>query len=342
MNQVISLYSSALLSHQSSFHSIIDIPDEILTIILSEVYPEVNKTFGILTMVSKCLTRKIFPSIGQIKKSFISNYKLVKYMSGLTELHILNNSLDLSSFSKNIFSHLEILRIHANMVEQLMASDYLDTFVENPDQHPKSLALPFKMSRLHTIIFWNDQWLNGSTESEYKFIFNQDVIPNISKIVLTRCRMNNIYEFSGLKSLELTGCYVVTQVINCMKLESLVVRYPTISSFIVLSIQSLKHLTLGNSYHVDISGCANLESLDISCVKSVDVRRMTKLKHLTLCMTNLFSEEMLLNISDEFFPSLRLLKYYSCPKIAVTSERVLNTSKIVQGSLRGFMVIYKS
>lgn len=355
MHQAISLLSGSFPN------LILDIPVELLAIILSDIHPdgEVNKALGILTMVSKCLTRKIFQSLEYIRIAAVSRCELVRHLSGLTRLLIIGDGISLSSFNKNIWGNLKYLIIPAYLINQLNMSHYPDMFVQNPDiliQNPNvpegeihtsstlssHSLLPYGMKNLSRIRIKGD-----NVRGDAKFKINPLLIPNVSWIELSKCRILNIDEFKGLKKLVLIRTRNITKFsqwlngIQSSNLEFLILLKVVGRSQMVISMPALKGLFVDKyNYDLDISGCVNLRILNVRFVGRVIIGRMANLQHLILNESRFVWYDQPVSISDELFPSLEIVEVYwldneRLSSIKVISDRILENKKI--GS--GFMVL---
>lgn len=359
MTQVISLISSSSSSSSVSYLSIFSIPPEILAEILSGVYsramcsllyPEVNKTFGILMMVSKSMIRNLKLAIKYVKKSSISDYTLVKHMSGLVELRVLSERISLSMFNKNIFGNLEILSISSEDFRLLNTGNYLDILLDNTEEYPltniltgddsgniltgscsEGLSLEYRMTKLHTICINN---FTGNDPCLNSININPDIFPNIRTIKLERCHISNISEYTSLKnlrSLELNMSDIDLNKVCELNLESLKIDlYRGLDDNI--SITSLKNLDIISCCSdINISECVNLERLKIVRSGTVIVGRMANIQHLIMaeCKLVRFSSStrryVLAEISDELFPSLRMLEYYKCPITVLGTGRMFES-----------------
>lgn len=334
--------------------SIFNIPSEILGLILEDVYTEVNKTFGILMTVSKSLMKKIVPALGYIRRSVITNYRLAKHLSGLTELFIADDDEDnicvdgvvnLPHLNKNIWGNLEILRIPYRIISQLNENEFLDKFVEcNTDEYVETSSLlvdqnlfPYKMGKLHTLS------IAEFIDNEGGYYINPSVIPDISKMMFRRCVISNLSEFTNLQYLKLNYCRIdtsVVEMINGMNLKSLVIqcsiKHGNTVQISAISLRTLKIERFDKHTVLDISGCSNLESLNISDTGKVLFGRMVNLHKLVLGLSKFVPKIVTDNSQElgsinELLPSVRSLNVTRCPHIRIKS---VNESKNGESYLR--------
>ena len=359
MTQAITLHSSTILSQD-----IFNIPPEILAQILEDVYQEVNKTFGILMMVSKLLAKKIIPALRYIRRTVITNYKLARHLSGLVELFVVDgidedieenqdkDVADLSVFSKNIWGNLEILSIPSRLIYQLNRNEWLDKFVDNPEEC-LDISVLLKIS-IHSRILPKSQthasqmFIYGmknlrilsvvESSGEWKgYNINPSAIPNVDKMILIRCFIRNLHEFSNLQHLSIRDCPLDSfymKIINSLNLKVLIIHRPW-SSNLQITLSNLRKLVIKGSERgmiemLDISECINLESLNLYKVGKVTFGRMVNLHELVLDSSEFIpknSKESII-LTQNLLPSLRSLKIINCPHLQAQSIKESKDGKV--------------
>lgn len=290
MTQAITLLSSLTEIYPNPF---LILPSEILAIILEDTGDYANESFIILSLVSKEMESRLLSAIPYVERMKVGKNKILELFTGVKHLEIMEISVNLRSFSRNIFGNLDSLKMLGKCCFQLYEDE-----IRYREIGKSMKSLTFLMPNLRIFEVYNGD--------KCHIRINQNSMPNLKILKISDCVALELLKFKNLEELEIRKSKIHSNILNGLNIRKLTLNTVSYMDYLIYhttNISTLRSLTVEESWAPNIL-FKDITELNISYTLSENIT--TTMPNLKILKIKELSYTDLEIVDDFFYPELEL------------------------------------